>query len=112
MEISVISFVFLPSLTSHSEHIEAQLWHMGCLHACLLFKDMHNPDLRFQVGLRFFVLQISCSNFLVQRTFHAIAQTQFDVTIRINSHKILPSFPFDILTFVPTPLHAVRNWSE
>jgi len=93
MEISDVSFVFLPSLTSHSEHIEAQLWHMGCLHRSLLFKDMHKPVLRFQVGLSFFVFQISCSNFLVQRTFQVIAQTQFDARIRIISISIATSFP-------------------
>jgi len=84
---------FLTSLTSHSEHIEAQLWHMGSLHTCFLFKNMHKPGLRFPVVLSFSVSQISCSNFWVGRKFQAIAQTQFDARFKINSHKIPTSFP-------------------
>ena len=88
-----ISVAFPPSLPSRSEHSEAQLWHFVCFHTCLLVEDMQKPGCRFQVGLRSFLYQIYCSNFGMQRTFQASAQTLFDARFGINSHKVPTSFP-------------------
>ena len=88
-----MSFVFPPSLLSQVEHSEAQLCYVyiGCFHTGLLAKDRHKPSRRFQVGLRFFLFHISCSNFWADRTFQASAQTLFDARFGLNFH-IIPTF--------------------
>ena len=61
----------------------------------LLDKDRQNSALRFQVSKifhLFFVCQISCSNFWVDRTFQTSAQTLFDITFRPNFLKYHTSF--------------------
>jgi len=67
---SDMSVVFPPSLPSHSEHSDAQLWYICCFPTGLLAKGRHTPSCRFQVGLRFFLCQIFCSNFWVDRSFN------------------------------------------
>ena len=107
--------VFPPSPLSRSEHSEAQLWHIVCFHTGFFAKDRHMPGCCFQVGLRFSMCQCSCSNFWVQRTFQASAQTLFDARFRPNSSKTPTSFPLwypNIHTYTVTCSSQLRpiNW--
>ena len=57
--------------------------------------------------LRFFICQISCSIFWLDRTFQASAQILLDNRFKPNSLKFPVLLSFDIQTFVPIYCYAV-----
>ena len=67
-------------------------WYIGCFYASSLARNRHTLGRLFEVGLRFFLCQISCSNFWVDRNFETSAQKLFDSRFRLNYHKIPSSF--------------------
>jgi len=69
---------FAPSIPIHSEHSAAHFWYNGCSPELLSAKDRQKPRNRyyaFTIFLCFFLCQISCTNFWLDRRFQASAQT-------------------------------------
>ena len=103
MKTSDMLNVFEQSFPMHTEHSDAQLCYIGCSPTALLTKDRHMPVRRLQVStifLRFFLNQISCTNFWLDGMFQASAQTLFDIRFRPNFLKCYSEFPLYNLTFV------------
>jgi len=90
MKTSDMLIVFERSFPMHTEHSDAQLCYIGWSPTALLTKDRHMPVRRIQVSttfLRFFLNQISCSNFWTDERFQTIAHTIFDIRFRTNFLK-------------------------
>lgn len=107
-KVAVTDFLMMKTLlfeTSRKIIIELNINERVCVVLFLL--TYVNHDARFQkrkictIFLCFFVCQISCLNFCVERKFQATAQILFYIQYRTNSLIFLLHFPIDILPFVP-----------
>jgi hypothetical protein len=85
-------------------------WHTVIIYRLLFAEVRQQPGCLFQIStnfLYFFLCQISCSNFWVDRMFQASARTLFHIRFKPNPLKFFLNFSFHILTFVPLYCCAV-----
>jgi hypothetical protein len=105
------------------EHSDAHLCYIGCSPKSF---NLTNKDrsldfiyMSAQIFFLFILRQISCSNFWLDRTFQACAQTLFFIRFRPNSVNFPTSFSLfysNILTYIflcsGTNIKKFRNWNS
>ena len=82
--------VFATSFPSHSEHSAHSYDTSAVLTEILLTEFRQQPENCFEIStifFRFFLWQISCSNFWLDYSFQVTAQALYDIRLRANSLK-------------------------